>query len=180
MKPAPLASIVCTTALLLAACGESPREGRPAAARGAGAPAAALPAGLVERGPAEGLAVVECKSKAKQGDTVTVVGRIGGSEEPFNAQRAVFTIVDASLPDCNAGKDDHCKTPWDYCCEDPKRLRECSATIEIAGPDGKPLALAVRGMQGLDPSATIAVTGTIVEKNDEGVLVVRAQKIQVR
>jgi hypothetical protein len=35
-------------------------------------------------------------------------------------------------------------------------------------------------MQGLDPLATIAVTGTVTERNEAGLLVVRAKRIEVR
>lgn len=139
-----------------------------------------LPVGLVTTGAAAGTPVVQCKESAKQGETVTVVGRIGGSKQPFNEQRAVFTIVDASLKACSDAEDDHCKTPWDYCCEDRDDLKRATATVEIVGENGKPLAWSVKGMSGLEPLATIAVTGTVVEKNDAGVMVVRAQKIEVR
>ena len=54
------------------------------------------------------------------------------------------------------------------------------ATIEIAGADGKPLAGSVKGVSGLDPLAIVAVTGTVTERNDAGMLVVRARKIEVR
>jgi hypothetical protein len=54
------------------------------------------------------------------------------------------------------------------------------ATIEIAGEDGTPLALPLRGLQGLDPLATVSVTGTVTERNDQGVLVVRAKRIAVQ
>jgi hypothetical protein len=59
-------------------------------------------------------------------------------------------------------------------------MKRSTATIEITDAAGKPLALAVRGMQGLDPLATIAVTGTVTERNDAGLLVVRAKRIEVR
>jgi hypothetical protein len=35
-------------------------------------------------------------------------------------------------------------------------------------------------VQGLEPLATVAVSGTVVERNDAGLLVVRAKRIEVR
>ena len=140
-----------------------------------------IPAGLITKGPAAGTGVSAVKVTSQQGDTITLVGRIGGSEEPFGADRAVFTIVDPALKSCaDAGDPGHCETPWDYCCEDRASLKRSTATIEIAGPDGRPLKVALRGVSGLDPLATVAVTGTVIEQNDAGVLVVRATKIEIR
>jgi hypothetical protein len=153
----------------------------PSATKPAAAGTAALPAGLVTRGAVEGPGVGAAKATAKVGQPITVVGRIGGSENPYVAGRAVFTIVDPSLKSCaDAGDDDHCTTPWDYCCESRESLKKNVATIEIAGADGRPLPIAVRGIEGLDPLATIAVTGTVTEANDAGLLVIRATRIAVK
>ena len=147
-------------------------------------PAAAtttIPAGMVARGPAQGTGVTAAKASATQGAEIVIVGKIGGSEAPFSADRAVFTIVDPALKSCADGGDpDHCSTPWDYCCEDRKALKSGMATIEIAGANGKPLAGSVKGVSGLDPLAIVAVTGTVTERNDAGMLVVRARKIEIR
>jgi hypothetical protein len=174
----------CT--LALAACG--PSDGTPARtgntpAKDAGAPAIAnvrLPDGLVVRADPTGTHVAACKAAAKQGDEVTIVGRIGGSRNPFVTDAAVFTIVDPALKACGENGDDHCSTPWDYCCEDRDAMKRGMATIEIAGDDGLPLALPLRGLQGLDPLATVSVTGTVTERNDQGVMVVRARRIAVQ
>ena len=113
--------------------------------------------------------------------SVEFCGRIGGSEDPFVADRAVFTIVDPSLKSCADMADpEHCTTPWDYCCEERGSLKRGTATIEFAGSDGRPLKGSVRGISGLDPLATVAVTGTVTERNDAGMLVVRATKVEIR
>lgn len=166
---------------LTAGCGEKKQGATSTAPSGAGAPALALETVVVqEENVPDAVPVGTAKPAVKQGDTVTVLGRIGGSVNPFNRNRAVFTIVDPKIPTCGEGHDpDHCSTPWDYCCEPPESLRANVATIEIAGPDGKPLTFSVQGMRGLEPMATITVTGTVVEHNDQGVFLVRAEKIHV-
>lgn len=161
-------------ALSLAACGQGSHPA-PAAGR------AAVPGGMVVRGPAQGAHVAAAKEHAAVGSEITVVGRIGGSVEPFVADRAVFTIVDPALKACSDMSDpEHCETPWDYCCEDRAAMVRGTATVEVAGADGRPLKGSVRGVDGLEPLATVAVTGTVLERNDAGVLVVRARRIEVR
>jgi hypothetical protein len=198
-RRAALAARLPIAALLaLAACGDAQPAKQPgagpapaaapsnAAAPATAAPTAAaaapgLPEGLVVRGPAQGTHVAAAKAAARQGEEITIVGRIGGSVNPFVADRAIFTIADPALVSCADMDDpDHCKTPWDYCCEDRAKMRAGTATIEVAGADGKPLAVALRGVQGLEPLATVAVSGTVVERNDAGLLVVRAKRIEVR
>lgn len=170
-----VATSLALLATALAGCGDAGTSPRTAAAR------ATLPDGLVVRGKAEGTHVAAAKATARQGDEIVIVGRIGGSEEPFVAGRAVFTIVDPALKSCADMDDpDHCKTPWDYCCEERDAMKRGTATIEIADAGGRPLPIAVRGLQGLDPLATVAVTGTVTERNDAGLLVVRARRIEVR
>jgi hypothetical protein len=168
----------------LAACGDDqhgdqPSHATPPAKAAAGA--AGLPAGLVTTGPADGPGVAAAKATAKQGQPITLVGRIGGSRRPFVEGRAVFTIVDPAVKSCSdLGDADHCETPWDYCCEPRENLKRHIATIEIDGADGKALPVAVKGVAGLDPLATVAVTGTVTEANDAGLLVVRATHIEVK
>lgn len=167
-------SVLAILALSLPACDSS-------TAPPATTATVSLPAGMVVRGAALGTDVAAAKSSAKQGDEIIIVGRIGGSEEPFVSGRAVFTIVDPALKSCaDAGDPDHCSTPWDYCCEDRASLKRSTATIEIIGTDGRPISCSVQGISGLNPLATIAVTGTVTERNDAGLFVVRAKKIEVR
>ncbi len=141
-----------------------------------------LPDGLVVRAAAsDAVPAGTCKANAKLGDKVTVLGRIGGSRVPFVASRAMFTIVDPSLKSCaDMDEPDHCSMPWDYCCEPRESLKRNSITIEIAGADGKLLPFSVSGAEGLKPLATVAVTGTVSERNDEGLFVVRAEKIAIQ
>jgi hypothetical protein len=185
----PCAALVA--ALALGACGQDAAKPRSAAVSavdggraGGGTPAAAafvLPAGLLSRGPAQGPHVTAAKAAARQGEEIVIVGRIGGSATPFLADRAVFTIVDPALVSCADMSDpDHCRTPWDYCCEDRAKMRAGTATVEVADADGSALRIPLQGAGGLEPLATVAVTGTVTERNDAGLLVIRARKIEVR
>src|SRR5262245_464519 len=90
-------------ALAISGCEKSsaPKtETHSAASEPAGPP---LPAGMVlTAAPADARNVVEAKDKAKAGDEVIVQGVIGGRVQPFVEERAIFQLVDTSLPMCNA------------------------------------------------------------------------------
>ena len=59
--------------------------------------------------------VIDVKGQAKNGDEVVVVGRIGGSKEPFTGQ-AAFTIVDPSFVACTEKEEpEESATPWEFC-----------------------------------------------------------------
>lgn len=188
-RSAALPCAAIAAALVLGACGQesarppSAAAGTAADARAGGnaAAAAGLPEGLIVRGPAQGQHVIAAKAAARQGEEIVVVGRIGGSTTPFLADRAVFTIVDPALVSCADMSDpDHCATPWDYCCEDRAKMRAGMATVEVVGADGTALRVPLQGSGGLEPLATVAVTGTVAERNDAGLLVIRARRIEVR
>jgi hypothetical protein len=161
---------------LLTGC-DRPTSNNPAAGH-----AAALPADLfVKSEPADAKSVVDAKRDGKPGEIIAIRGRIGGSVEPFVADRAVFTIVDKSLPNCGEmSMEDSCKTPWDYCCEPKDKLIEQSATIQIAGADGRPLRLDLRNIAALKPTSEIVVKGKVSQKDGSKVLVIDAQSIYVK
>lgn len=135
--------------------------------------AAALPSGLfLSSAPSDAKDVKDAKPTLKAGDRVVLVGRIGGSEEPFLAERAIFTLVDRCLKACKEGNpEDKCATPWDYCCESRKDITANSATVQVVGADGQPLKAALNGVNGLKPLATVTVVGTIARAEAESVVI---------
>ena len=59
--------------------------------------------------------VIDVRSQAKDNDEVVVVGRIGGSKEPFTG-RAAFTIVDVGFTPCSEMEGwENYPTPWEFC-----------------------------------------------------------------
>ena len=66
---------------------------------------------LLNSEPDDGTDVIKVREEAKDQDDVVIVGRIGGSENPWIEGRAAFSIVDPSLKPCPDG----CPKPWDYC-----------------------------------------------------------------
>ena len=149
---------------------------------GSGAKAAVLPADLfVKNEPADAKSVLEVKVDAKAGDAIVISGRIGGSTDPFVAERALFTIVDKRVPICGeVTKEDTCKTPWDYCCEPADNLANHSATIQVVGADGRPLKTGLGNIAALKPTNEVVVKGKVAQKEGSKILVVNAESIFVK
>jgi hypothetical protein len=156
---------------------------QPPAQRPAQAAAAdALPGDLVlAEAPAGAKDVAAAKKEAKEGDAVVLRGRVGGSESPFVEGRASLQLVDVALKACGeANPDDPCKTPWDYCCDDPKEVAAHSANVQVVGADGKPLRTSLKGLSGLKPLSEVTVKGTVAKAGESGSLVVNATGIHVK
>ena len=178
LKNALVMSLLALT-LAAGACEDKSSPAIGAGSRSAGA-TAALPAGLfLASEPAGAANVKDAKPGAKVGDKVTLVGRIGGSKEPFVDGRAVFTIVDRRVRACGEGTAmDTCETPWDYCCEPREELTANMATVRVVGPEGQPLKASLQDVRGLKLLARVTVVGTIAEAKG-GTLVINASGLHV-
>jgi hypothetical protein len=128
--------------------------------------------------PADAKSVVDAKASAQDGEEITLVGRIGGSDSPFVAGRASFTIVDTSLVPCSEKEGDSCPTPWDYCC-DTERLPAGTAVVKIVEADGKTLAKDAKRDLGMKELQTVVVKGT-AKRDDAGNLTVLSPALFVR
>ncbi len=161
---------------------DKPQPSAPSAGQTPATESAALPAQLfVSAEPAEAKNVIDAKKSAKEGEVVAIRGRIGGAEDPYVAERAIFTIVDKSLPHCGEMKmEDGCKTPWDYCCEPKDKLAEHTATIQIVDSAGRPLKIDLAKHPRLKPTAEIVVKGKIAKKDGDKLLVIDAGEIFVK
>ena len=155
-----------------AGCGKKDNAAQPEAS-------ASLPDGFIlKAAPEKPLSVLEAKAAAKDGERITITGRVGGTKRAINDTRALFTIADTTLLACDSmGAGDHCPTPWDYCCEDPDKLKAGLATIKVVGADGKPLAVNLTNALGLKPLQTAVITGIAEIRADDGALVIRADGI---
>lgn len=162
-----------TSILLLAGCqgGNAPP--------GNNAPPADQGKYLVTVEPAGAKGVLDVRKEAKDGDTVTVTGRVGGSKKPIIDGRAVFTIVDPSFVPCNERGSDSCTTPWDYCCDGKDELARGTASIKFADAQGKTLEQDVRALVGIKELRTVVVRGK-ARKDEAGNLMVLAEQIYVK
>lgn len=138
-----------------------------------------LPADLfVNKEPDGAKSVEEVRASAKVGDKVVVRGRVGGSASPFVEGRAVFTIVGAGLKACSDKPDDHCKQPWDYCCDPPEVIAKHNATIQVVTAAGRPFKAGLKGQNELKELSEVMVQGTVKEIKEK-LFIVNAKAIYV-
>jgi hypothetical protein len=158
-----LASIAIALTLGISSCGKSDdaKKSGPSVASG-------LPDSfLLKAAPADAKPVAEVRAKAKTGDQVVVTGLVGGSAEPFTSGAAAVTLVDPSVKPCT---EDHCPTPWDYCCEPVENLRKNMVTVEFRDK-GTLLKTSARGFHGMDHSKTVVVVGEAKRDEADNVIV---------
>jgi len=123
--------------------------------------------------------ITDLKATAKEGDAVTLRAIIGGRKETFVTSRAVMTVVAADVVNACLGEDDHCPTPWDYCCAPAEELLPNVATVQIVGADARPLALDLNNVDKLKPLTTVVIKGTVGPRTDTSSLVINATGIFV-
>jgi len=139
-----------------------------------------LKAVFVSSIPDEASPIHLARTTVQPGDVITLKGQIMGASEPFVDGRAAFILGDREkLTPCNELPGDPCKTPWDNCCDAKEDFREGTATIQIIGPDDRPLKEGLEGVNGLEKLTKILVKGRVAEQSGPGNLVINASAIQV-
>lgn len=133
---------------------------------------------LLADDPAEAVDVIQVREKAKDGDDIVIVGRIGGSQNPWIDGRAAFSIVDSSLKACSDIEGDSCPMPWDYCCETDK-LPGATALVKVVDEAGDLVKADAKSLLGVKELSTVVVQGK-AQRDDAGNLTVLAQGIFVR
>jgi hypothetical protein len=175
MKRTSFASlVVAAAALSLPGCGES-------ASPDATAPTTAVSAQdgeyVLKSEPENAAGVIATRQEAQDGDEVVVVGRIGGSENPWIDGRAAFSIVDSSLQACSDRPGDACPVPWDYCCETDK-LPEATALVKVVDDQGKLAPTDARELLGVKELQTVVVRGK-AQRDETGNLTILASGVYV-
>ena len=133
---------------------------------------------LLTEEPVDVQEVAAARSSVQDQQTVAVVGRIGGSADPWVKGRAAFSIVDLSLTSCSDMPDHQCKVPWDYCCETDE-LAAATALVKVVDAEGKLLQADARQLLKLSELQTVVVRGT-AQRDDAGNLTLLASGIFVR
>ncbi len=123
--------------------------------------------------PADAIPVSEAKRTAREGDKVVVRGRIGGRRDAMTPGYAIFVMMDPAIPNCEL---DACKTPWDYCCETIESITSNSATVQLVGGTGQPMAIDL-DKHAISPLDEVVVVGTVGPRPTEAVFVIHAEKI---
>ncbi|MCA9150397.1 MAG: hypothetical protein KDA92_13895 [Planctomycetales bacterium] len=126
--------------------------------------------------PADAIPVGTARELVQGEQEVTLVGRIGGSSEPFVDGLAAFTIVDPKVPHCSA--DEGCPTPWDYCCTQDQ-VKGNIATVKVVDDSGKVVSGDARQLLQVKELSTVVVHGK-AKRDDQGNLTVAATHVFVR
>ena len=173
-------SAVCFTAV---GCGQSSTEPTASsdansAAESATKPTAAASEIILTSEPAGAKEVIAARESSQDEEEVVVVGRIGGSENPWIDGRAAFSIVDNSLKACSDIPGDGCEKPWDYCCETDK-LPGATALVKVVDADGTLIKEDARKLLNLKELQTVVVKGK-AKRDDSGNLTVFANQVFVR
>jgi len=101
-----------------------------------------------------------------------VVGRIGGSANPWVEGRAAFSIVDLSLKACSDREGDECAMPWDYCCE-TDLLPKATVLVKVVDDSGNLVATDARELLQAKELQTVVVEGK-AKRDEAGNLTVLA------
>ena len=140
---------------------------------------AALPGNLrLAAAPADAKEVAAVKSAVKDGDRVVIRGVVAGRADPIAENRAILTLLDASVQTCDKNPADGCKTPWDACCEPADVLAKNSVTVQVVDAEGRPVKTSLASVEGVKPLAQLIVSGT-ARVSADGVVLVNADGVHV-
>ena len=173
----PLSFVFCL--LPLAGCSE--QNSTPTASEQASTSAAPVVDGtkfLLTAEPEGANDVIKVREDAGDGDDVVIVGRIGGSANPWVEGRAAFSIVDGSLKACSDIEGDSCPIPWDYCCETSK-LPTATALVKVVDEEGALVKADARELLSVKELSTVIVKGK-AQRDDAGNLIVLASGVFVK
>lgn len=133
---------------------------------------------LLDEAPEGAADVIAVRETAEDDDEVVIVGRIGGSRNPWIEGRAAFNIVDGSLKACSDIPGDNCRYPWDYCCE-TARLPDAIAFIEFVDEDGRTIEADARELLNVKELSEVVVKGK-AQRDEAGNLTVQASGIYIK
>ncbi len=134
---------------------------------------------LLTSEPDDGMGVIKVREGVKDKDDVVIVGRIGGSANPWIVGRAAFSIVDDSLKACSDIPGDKCEKPWDYCCETTDKLTTSTALVKVVDENGDLLKADARELFQVKELSTVVVKGK-AQRDEAGNLTVLASGVYVK
>lgn len=124
--------------------------------------------------PAGALDVMDVREKAKDGESIIVLGRIGGGVKPWIEGRAAFLLVDERvLSSCD---DEQCE---DGCAQCTQELASATAMVKFVDAQGKVLAVDARELLGVKEQQTVVVRGN-ASRDKTGNVSIVANGIHVR
>ncbi len=122
--------------------------------------------------------VIAARESAEDGAPIVLVGRVGGSANPWIKGRAAFTLLDASMSVVAEGED---SAEGEICTGDCCALerQNCTTLVKVVDSKGKLVAVDSRELLGLKESDMVVVKGT-AQKDKTGNFVMLASGVFVR
>lgn len=128
--------------------------------------------------PADVMCVMDVREQMPIAGEVSVLGRIGGIQNPWTTGEASFVMSDPSL--IAVAEDDHeCGDNCPYCKEKKKEQISSMAFVQIVDEDGHVVPLDAQKLLPLSADQMVVVRGK-VGLNRGGHLVIAARGIYVR
>lgn len=133
---------------------------------------------LLSEEPKKPMDVIGARKTTKDKDKIVLVGKIGGSTNPWIKGQAAFTVADESLKSCS---DSGCKcpTPWDYCCETADTIKAASVLVSFFDANGKRIKIDAKKLFQLKELQTVVIRGK-VDRDDTGKFAIIATGLFVR
>jgi hypothetical protein len=128
----------------------------------------------------DAISVLEARKTAQPGQSLKVVGRVGGIKHPFSENFASLVLTDDSTETCEKNPDDGCKTPWDACCVPTKILAASRMTIQVSDAQGMPLEHPLKDVQGLKELDRLVIQGEIASTSNKDNLILNATSISIQ
>ena len=133
---------------------------------------------LLDEEPDGAVGVIAARESAEDGAPLVLVGRIGGSANPWIEGRAAFTLLDASMTVVAEGED---STDGQICTGDccaTERLA-CTTLVKIVDANGQVVPVDSRKLLGLKDSDMVVVQGT-AKKDKTGNFSILVNRVYVR
>lgn len=124
------------------------------------------------------MGVIDALESAEDGAPLVLVGRVGGSTNPWIEGRAAFTLIDASMSVVAEGAE---STEGEICMGDccaTERLK-CTTLVKVVDPQGNLVLVDTRQLLGLKESDMVVLQGT-AKRDNAGNFVMLAKGVYVR
>jgi hypothetical protein len=129
---------------------------------------------ILNEEPPDAMGVIQLRENAKDGDSVVVVGSVGGGVNPWVKGRAAFRLVDAgACIECDEG-----------CCEEgcschASELTDSIVVVKFVDPSGKVLTTSAQDLLGLEALDMVVVHGK-AERDNAGNVAMVADGLYIR
>ncbi|MEX0325814.1 MAG: hypothetical protein AB3N33_06980 [Puniceicoccaceae bacterium] len=180
MKKHHLLLTVLSIAMLLLLSGCGPKGESVESAVVEVAPASPAGSFLLADIPPDAKDLLEGLASAAPEEPILVKGRVGGTLEPLSSEFAGFVLSDEVIVFCDEmGKDGHCPTPWDACCEDPEKISASRAFVQFVNTEGFPLQVNLKEAIGLQENDAVIVKGYLSPDSTPDNRIIIAQGIAI-